>query len=77
MEWKIKQAWIETPDGKRIADYSKDPLHVVYYSCPVDRVISREELLSRIHSHALPNAVPYVTSYYEDLIGDFAVARRC
>ena len=75
MEWKIKQAWIETPDGTRIADYSKDPLHVVYYSCPVDRVISREELVSRIHSHALPYAVPYVTSYYEDSYWGFCLSQ--
>jgi len=43
-EWNIDTAFIETLDGHRVVDFNKHNLHVVMYSEPVDRVITREEL---------------------------------
>lgn len=65
-EWSLQEAWIEGPDGSRIVDAADSNLHVVNYSEPVDKVLGRDELDSHLHSLPLiPDAVPYVTSYYK------------
>ncbi len=64
-EWKITGAYLEGPDGERIIDFANSNLHVVSYSMPVDAEFSREELEPHLYSDAeLPDAIPYVTSYY-------------
>lgn len=65
-EWWVREAWIETPDGRRICDFARNPLHLVGYSTGVDAVLSREALDPHLHSLTeQPDAIPYVTSYYE------------
>jgi aminopeptidase-like protein len=65
-EWNIKDAYIITPDGKKIADFKTNNLHVVGYSVPVDMEVSFEELDKHLHyKKELPDAIPYVTSYYK------------
>ena len=34
-EWNIRDAWIKTPDGKKIAQFHQNNLHIVNYSIPV------------------------------------------
>ena len=64
-EWNIRAAYIEDPDGNRIVDWAHCNVHVVSYSTPVDAWLSREELDKHLHSDAeIPDAIPYVTSYY-------------
>ena len=64
-EWRIDEAYIDTPDGRRIADLRDNNVHVMSYSTPVDTVVDLDELNEHLHSDAeLPNAIPYVTSYY-------------
>ena len=64
-EWNITGAYLEGPDGERIIDFADSNLHVVSYSMPVDAEFSREELEPHLYSDAeLPDAIPYVTSYY-------------
>ncbi len=66
-EWNIREAYIITPDGKRIADLSVHNLHVVNYSIPVNREISFDELRKHIHTiPEIPDAIPYITSYYKE-----------
>jgi aminopeptidase-like protein len=49
-EWNIREAYIITPDGKRIADFKKNNLHVVNYSAPVRSQIDvRGTLKTRAH----------------------------
>jgi aminopeptidase-like protein len=49
-----------------ICDLAKSNLHVVNYSDGVDQVLTLSDLQKNLHSMPhLPNAVPYVTSYYE------------
>ena len=65
-EWNINDAFVATVDGNRVIDFNVNNLHVVGYSVPVDERISRESLESHLYSLPdLPNAIPYVTSYYE------------
>jgi aminopeptidase-like protein len=64
-EWTIRAARLVGPDGNVIADWSDCNLHVVGYSTPVDQEMELEELQHHLHSiPELPNAVPFVTSYY-------------
>lgn len=64
-EWTIRDAYLERADGTRVVELSASNLHVVGYSEPVDMVLSREELEPHLHSlPELPEAIPYVTSYY-------------
>jgi aminopeptidase-like protein len=73
-EWNIKNAYIVTPDGKKICDLSGNNLHVVSYSIPVDKKISLNELQKHLHSlPKMPSAIPYITSYYEESWG-FCIA---
>ena len=65
-EWKVKEAYIITPDGKRICDFSKNNLHLVGYSVPFNGTLSLEELDKNLHSiQNQPKAIPYLTSYYK------------
>lgn len=69
-EWRVRNAYITTPSGKRICDFKVNNLHLVGYSTPVNRKIGLTELQNHIYSLPdQPNAIPYVTSYYKDRWG--------
>lgn len=64
-EWNIKDAFIADKSGRRVVDFRQSNLHVVGYSTPVEGWFSRPQLDEHLHSLPhLPDAIPYVTSYY-------------
>lgn len=65
-EWHLEEAYIEElPSGRRVVDTKWHNLHVVMYSVAVDKVMSFEELKNHLYYREdLPDAIPYVTSYY-------------
>lgn len=64
-EWVIRGARLIDPDGNVVVDLANSNLHVVGYSTPVDAEFSLEELQPHLHSiPEQPEAIPFVTSYY-------------
>lgn len=69
-EWNITDAYIITPEGKKICDFNANNLHVVNYSVPIKEEMPYEELVKHLYTlDRLPGAVPYVTSYYREKWG--------
>jgi aminopeptidase-like protein len=65
-EWNVATAYIENSSGIRFASYQENNLHLVGYSIPVNKLLTKEELLPHLHYlDKQPNAIPYITSYYE------------
>lgn len=66
-EWDVNEAYIEDLNGKRVIDFANHNLHLVSYSTPVNSIISNTELQNHLFSiPSLPDAIPYVTSYYQE-----------
>ena len=69
-EWSVKEAYIITPSGEKICDFSKNNLHLVGYSIPFEGEISFDELKKNLYTLPdQPNAIPYITSYYKERWG--------
>lgn len=65
-EWIIRDAWIKDKDGTKILDFKDSNLHVINYTTPINEEMTLEELTPYIHTKpSLPDAIPYVTSYYK------------
>ncbi|MCI0564620.1 MAG: DUF4910 domain-containing protein [Nitrososphaera sp.] len=66
-EWNIRDAYIKNAACERIVDFQKSNLQVVSYSLPVHCYMTLEELRPHLHTLPLqPNAIPYLTSYYQE-----------
>lgn len=65
LEWNVRDAYVADADGTRVVDFRDNSLHVMSYSVPVRRAVTRSELDEHLHSlpdH--PDWIPYRTSYY-------------
>lgn len=66
-EWNINDAFIIAPDGRKIADFKVNNLHIVNYSVPINMELEYDALVDHLHyKEELPNAIPYYTSYYKN-----------
>ena len=65
-EWNIADAYVKDKYGKKIIDFKENNLHVIGYSKPLKRILTKQKLLDKIFSlPQKPDAIPYVTSYYK------------
>ena len=69
-EWNVKDAYILDKNGNKIINFKNNNLHLVGYSTPVNKFISKKKLFNNIHSlPKQPKAIPYITSYYQKYWG--------
>jgi len=65
-EWRIREARLTGPGGELYADFDETNLAVVNYSAPIDEKFPLEDLKPHLYTDPdVPEATPYVTSYYE------------
>ena len=65
-EWSINEAYIIDPEGNKIIDFKNNNLHVVNFSAAINKTVTLEELQEHLHSlPEQPDAIPYITSYYQ------------
>jgi aminopeptidase-like protein len=75
-EWTIRSAKLIGPEGETVVDFEDNNLHVVGYSMPIDNEFSLDDLKNHIYSRPdMPDAIPYVTSYYNRHWG-FCMSQR-
>lgn len=75
-EWKVNEAFIIDPDGKKFCDFKDNNLHLIGYSAFFKNKISLDELQPNLYSlEELPEAIPYITSYYSDNWG-FCISQK-
>jgi len=69
-EWNIDDAYVIDKNNKKIIDFKKNNLHLVGYSTPINKILTKKELFKNIHSlPKQPKAIPYITSYYKKYWG--------
>lgn len=65
-KWAVKEAYIEDMNGKRLLDLKDHPLHVVSYSLPINKVVTKEELMKHLYTNPKrPGAIPFEFKFYE------------
>jgi aminopeptidase-like protein len=66
-EWNVRDAYIADPQGRRVVDFRAHSLHVLNYSVPIRRTMTRAELEPHLYSlPESPDWIPYRTSYYRE-----------
>src|SRR5437764_1268108 len=65
-KWSVREAYIEDSHGKKVVDMKNHGLHVLSYSLPINKTVTKEELLAHVHTKpTMPDAIPYEFKYYE------------
>ena len=69
-EWNVKDAYVLDQNKKKIIDFKKNNLHLVGYSKAIKKKVSLGELKKHLYTYkSQPDAIPYVTSYYNKTWG--------
>lgn len=62
----VHEAYLETENGERIVDFKDNPLHIVSYSLPIDKLLKWDELEPHLYFNAdRPHAIPWKFKYYD------------
>ena len=76
MEWNVNYAYIIDPNGNKICDFSTNNLHLIGYSESIEVDLQLSDLQDHLYSlPEQPDAIPYITSYYEQRWG-FCISER-
>jgi len=76
MEWNVNYAYIIDPSGNKICDFSTNNLHLIGYSESAEVDLHLSDLQDHLYSlPEQPDAIPYITSYYEQRWG-FCISER-
>ena len=65
-KWTANEAWIEDLDGNKLLDFKDHPLHLISYSLPINKIVSKDELMEHLHTNPKrPDAIPFEFKYYQ------------
>ena len=65
-EWNVKDAYVIDKYNNKIIDFKKNNLHLVSYSIPIKKNITKKKLFKNLYfKKKQPKAIPYITSYYK------------
>ena len=65
-EWNVNDAYVIDKYNNKIIDFKKNNLHLVGYSIPLKKTITKKELFKNLYFlKDQPKAIPYITSYYK------------
>ena len=65
-EWNVTDAYVIDKYNNRIIDFKKNNLHLVGYSIPIKKNITKKELFKNLYFlKNQPKAIPYITSYFK------------
>jgi aminopeptidase-like protein len=65
-EWNVTDAYVIDKYNNRIIDFKKNNLHLVGYSIPIKKNITKKELFKNLYFlKNQPKAIPYITYYYK------------
>jgi aminopeptidase-like protein len=74
--WNVNEAFIKNEKGIKVVDFNENNLHLMGYSTPINQLMSKSELLPHLFFiQDIPDAIPYVTSYYKKNWG-FCISRN-
>ena len=69
-EWKVNDAYIVAPNGRKICNFTDNNLHLLGYSSPFKGKMTLAKLKEHLYTlPEQPNAIPYITSYYKERWG--------
>lgn len=64
--YMVHKAYLETEAGERVVDFADNPLHLLSYSLPVDKVMTWAELEPHLYfNEKRPKAIPWKFKYYD------------
>ena len=62
----VNKAYLETQNGEKVVDFKDNPLHLLSYSLPTDKILSWDDLQPHLYySEKRPWTIPWQFKYYE------------